>query len=169
MNGLPTTSVPWRGRTLLVHRGSFLSSGLVLLPGLAPSSNSPQTNFCRSKPHLRISRYLQYILVSYSNNVCTTTKNAWDDIVKNGRAHCKDLVIYLTKGQSASPQSLARWWKNSLRKAFPNVWRARGWLGVVSMDLWRGNHAWRTTWPYAMRWLAWLMWGEQWMLFQPQI
>lgn len=54
---------------------------------------------------------------------------------------------------------------NPGNKPFPNVWRKRRWLGVVSMNLRRRNCAWPTWQPSKMRWLADWTRGERWIQF----
>lgn len=36
-------------------------------------------------------------------------------------------------------------------KPLSNIWKTRRWLGVVSMDLWKENHAWPTWLLYTMK------------------
>lgn len=61
--------------------------------------------------------------------------------------------------QSASVQSSGKSWSQPSWKLFLGTWRRC--LGIVSVDLPRGNGAWLTWLPFVVRWLDQGMRGEQ--------
>lgn len=61
--------------------------------------------------------------------------------------------------QSALLQSSGKSWSQSSWNLFLGTWRRC--LGIISVDLPRGNGAWLTWLPFVMRWLGLGMRGEQ--------
>lgn len=71
-----------------------------------------------------------------------------------------------TTGWSVSPWSLGRGWNKLCWKLFLNTLKTRKWLGVISMDLWRGKHVWPTWQTSTTKSFAWWRRGE-WGMIAP--
>ena len=74
-------------------------------------------------------------------------------------------ILSLRKTRTASQPHLDACDRANNPENYFQTWRTRRWFGIVSINLWRGNHAWPTWWLSAVRWLCQSMRGEQWMLF----